>query len=236
MTAPTPAITFTMGGVVTFKALASNVATLTTSLGNDMNVGDVVAISGVDATFNSASAVVLSTPTPTTFTYAATAANVATTAATGIVTPTTLSLDRNNPQRILFATDTAASTPAPTLRTWKNGAVTVPVAGGVNATAPTLRINQPGSVSLTCTENNGDAGGPVQSAAVVVTLNDTVVTAFPPILLLDGTTRCSPTYLPSEYRDPTVATPGLPTAQNLSAAKLYGSVLPAAQQLAAVTG
>lgn len=60
---------------VTNKALTSNVATLTTSANHGFTVGQVVVISGVDATFNG-TYVVKGTPTLTTFTYDKTNANV----------------------------------------------------------------------------------------------------------------------------------------------------------------
>jgi hypothetical protein len=67
---------------VTNKALTSNVATLTTSAGHNYRAGDVVVVSGVDATFNGTYAII-AVPTSTTFTYAKTAANVASAAASG---------------------------------------------------------------------------------------------------------------------------------------------------------
>lgn len=70
---------------VTNKALTSNVATLTTSAAHDLVVGDNVVVAGVDATFNGTYKVT-GVPTTTTFTYAKTAANVASTAATGTAT------------------------------------------------------------------------------------------------------------------------------------------------------
>jgi hypothetical protein len=67
---------------VTNKALASNVATLTTSVAHEFVAGDTVKITGVDATFDG-TYTILATPTSTTFTYAKTATNVSSTAATG---------------------------------------------------------------------------------------------------------------------------------------------------------
>lgn len=64
------------------KALASNVATITTSTAHGFKAGDQVTVSAVDATFDG-SYTILSTPSTTTFTYAKTAANVTSTAATG---------------------------------------------------------------------------------------------------------------------------------------------------------
>jgi hypothetical protein len=62
---------------VTFKALASNVATITTATTHGFSSGQSVVIAGVDSTFNG-TYTILTTPTSTTFTYAKVAANVAT--------------------------------------------------------------------------------------------------------------------------------------------------------------
>jgi len=67
---------------ITNKALTSNVATLTTSAGHNYREGDAVVISGVDATFNGTYAIT-AVPTSTTFTYAKTASNVSSAAASG---------------------------------------------------------------------------------------------------------------------------------------------------------
>ena len=68
---------------VSNKALTSNVATLTTSAAHDFIVGDSVTVTGVDATFNGTFTV--TGTTSTTFTYAQTASNVTSTAASGSV-------------------------------------------------------------------------------------------------------------------------------------------------------
>jgi hypothetical protein len=67
---------------ITNKALTSNVATLTTSAGHNYREGDVAVVTGVDATFNGTYAIT-AVPTSTTFTYAKTASNVSSTAASG---------------------------------------------------------------------------------------------------------------------------------------------------------
>jgi hypothetical protein len=67
---------------VSNKALTSNVATITTSATHGFAVGDYVVVSAVDATFNG-TYLVASVPTSTTFTYAKTATNVTSAAATG---------------------------------------------------------------------------------------------------------------------------------------------------------
>jgi hypothetical protein len=72
----------TITKTVSNKALASNVATITTSTTHGFAVGDYVVVSGVDATFNG-TFLVVSVPTTTTFTYAKTATNVTSAAASG---------------------------------------------------------------------------------------------------------------------------------------------------------
>jgi len=67
-----PAITVS----ITNKALTSNVATLTTSAAHGLSIGMQITVSGVDATFNGEYRIT-TVPTTTTFTYAKTAADVA---------------------------------------------------------------------------------------------------------------------------------------------------------------
>lgn len=69
----------TITKTVTNKALTSNVATLTTSADHTYLVGDVVVVTGVDATFNGTFNIT-AVPTTTTFTYSKTAGNVSSTA------------------------------------------------------------------------------------------------------------------------------------------------------------
>lgn len=63
---------------VTYKALTSNVATLTTSSDHRLVVGESVAVADVDATFNG-NVIVSAVPTSNTFSYAKIAGNVTTT-------------------------------------------------------------------------------------------------------------------------------------------------------------
>jgi N4-gp56 family major capsid protein len=69
---------------VTNKALTSNVATLTTAVAHGLGVGQVITVSGVDSTFNGT--FTLTAVTSTTLSYAKTASDVASAAATGTVT------------------------------------------------------------------------------------------------------------------------------------------------------
>jgi hypothetical protein len=74
----------TITASVSNKALTSNVATLTTSSAHGFAVGMEITVSGVDSTFNG-TYTISTVPTTTTFTYAKTASNVASQAATGSV-------------------------------------------------------------------------------------------------------------------------------------------------------
>jgi hypothetical protein len=69
---------------VSNKALTDNVATLTTSAAHGLLTGDTVVVSGVDATFNGT--FLITVLTTTTITYAKTANNVVSGAASGTIT------------------------------------------------------------------------------------------------------------------------------------------------------
>ena len=75
----------TITASVSNKALTSNVATLTTSAAHGLAVGMEIVVAGVDATFNG-TYTISTVPTTTTFTYAKTASDVPSAAATGTVT------------------------------------------------------------------------------------------------------------------------------------------------------
>jgi hypothetical protein len=105
---------------VTNKALTNNVATLTTGTNHTYSVGDVVVVSGVDATFNGTYSIV-AIPTTTTFTYAKTAANVASTAvspvgATGVSARRVFAgMTRDASDGVIKAFDNAVTKPATTV-------------------------------------------------------------------------------------------------------------------------
>ena len=71
-----------VGTLVVNKALTSNVATLTTSTAHGLATGDLVWVEGVGSPFDSTTTAftITGTPTTTTFTYAVTNANIASTA------------------------------------------------------------------------------------------------------------------------------------------------------------
>jgi hypothetical protein len=72
----------TITATVSNKALASDVATITTSATHGFSVGDIVVITGVDSTFNGTH-YITAVPTTTTFTFVKDAANVTSSVATG---------------------------------------------------------------------------------------------------------------------------------------------------------
>jgi hypothetical protein len=71
---------------VSNKALTGNVATLTTSTSHGYAIGDVVTITGVDATFNGTFIITATGGSGTTFDFNKTASNVSSTAASGTAT------------------------------------------------------------------------------------------------------------------------------------------------------
>jgi len=73
---------------ITHKALISNVVTITTSTEHGFEVGDTVTIAGASTPFNGTYNITL-IPTPTTFKYAKTNANIARVASGGTATPGT---------------------------------------------------------------------------------------------------------------------------------------------------
>ena len=72
----------TVTATVSNKALTSDVATITTAADHGFVAGDIVVITGVDATFNGTH-YITGAPTTTTFTFVKDAANVTSTSATG---------------------------------------------------------------------------------------------------------------------------------------------------------
>ena len=72
----------TITATISNKALASDVATITTSATHGFSVGDIVVITGVDSTFNGTH-YITAVPTTTTFTFVKDAANVTSAVATG---------------------------------------------------------------------------------------------------------------------------------------------------------
>lgn len=73
---------------VSNKSLTGNIARLTTSSAHEFEAGQSITVSGVDVTFNG-TYVIATVPTNTTLTYAKTATNVPSAAASGTVTNTT---------------------------------------------------------------------------------------------------------------------------------------------------
>ena len=91
---------------VTFKALASNVATITTEAAHGFIVGESVVVAGIDATFNGT--YTITAKTASTVSYAKTASDVSSTAVTGGTvksTPSTSTTQYNVPGNIDYNAD-----------------------------------------------------------------------------------------------------------------------------------
>ena len=125
LTALTTALTLMQGGTggskssVSNVARTTNVATITTSSAHGYTTGDKVTISGVTtANFNAANVTIASAPTSTTFTYANTGSDVATTTdATGVAI--SLTSIRSN-LGMVFGTDIPAVNTATTFTKQQN--------------------------------------------------------------------------------------------------------------------
>ena len=115
---------------ITNKALTSNVATLTTSAAHGLCIGMQITISGVDATFNGEYRIT-SVPTTTTFTYAKTASNVASTA----VSPAGTGV-----AEVIHFIDYISGTDYPVFALCDDGTYAYWVTNVLNAGTPRLRV------------------------------------------------------------------------------------------------
>jgi hypothetical protein len=129
---------------VSNKALTSNIATITTAAAHGFSVGQVVVITGVDATFNG-TFTISGAPSATTFTYSKEATNVASTAVSPAGTAT-VTRDRRYAGIVRDASDgivkffTGASVkPTTAVNFGQAGLVYAPVqTGAITATSATL--------------------------------------------------------------------------------------------------
>jgi hypothetical protein len=85
-----------LNAAVSNKALTSNIATLTTSAAHGFEIGDVVVVAGVDATFNGTHTIT-AVPGTTSFRFAKTATDVV----SGAVTPAGTALVEANSRQVL---------------------------------------------------------------------------------------------------------------------------------------
>ena len=121
-----PAITVSISN----KALTSNVATLTTTAAHGLSTGMQITISGVDATFNG-EYTITGVPTTTTFTYAKTASNVASTAVSPVGTGVA---------EIIHFIDYNSGTDYPVHAITDDGVYAYWVTNVLNAGTPRLRV------------------------------------------------------------------------------------------------
>ncbi len=112
------------------KALTSNVATLTTTAAHGLCTGMQITISGVDATFNGEYRIT-GVPTTTTFTYAKTASNVASTAVSPVGTGVA---------EVIHFIDYISGTDYPVQALCDDGVYAYWVTNVLNAGTPRLRV------------------------------------------------------------------------------------------------
>ena len=121
-----PAITVSISN----KALTSNVATLTTTAVHGLCTGMEIVITGVDATFNG-TYTITGVPTTTTFTYAKTASNVASTAVSPVGTGVA---------EVIHFIDYTSGTDYPVHAICDDGVYAYWVTNVLNAGTPRLRV------------------------------------------------------------------------------------------------
>jgi hypothetical protein len=121
-----PAITVSINN----KALTSNVATLTTTAAHGLCTGMEITITGVDATFNG-DYTITGVPTTTTFTYAKTASNVASTAVSPVGTGVA---------EVIHFIDYTSGTDYPVHAICDDGVYAYWVTNVLNAGTPRLRV------------------------------------------------------------------------------------------------
>jgi hypothetical protein len=112
------------------KALTSNVATLTTTAAHGLCTGMEIVITGVDATFNGTYRIT-AVPTTTTFTYAKTASNVASTAVSPVGTGVA---------EVIHFIDYTSGTDYPVHAICDDGVYAYWVTNVLNAGTPRLRV------------------------------------------------------------------------------------------------
>lgn len=138
--------------------------------------------------------------------------------------PSTATLTVAAPRATLTATDTASPySPVAVGKQWKLATVAIPGATNIGVTQ-TLYAQRAGTLSATLTVDNGTQG---TSAAATCVVTDSVAAAAAAAIV--GSV-IPPQFLPAEWLDPTIATPGIPTAAELYSARALGTVQPAAAQ------
>jgi len=159
---------------ITNKALTTNVATLTTSAAHGLCIGMQIVITGVDATFNGEYRIT-SVPTTTTFTYAKTASNVASTA----VSPAGTGV-----AEVIHFIDYVSGTDYPVFAICDDGVYAYWITNVLNAGTPRLRVykkllSDDSSVSptLMITENSITVANAVMEYTkerIVMCVNDNI--------------------------------------------------------------
>lgn len=146
------------------------------------------------------------------------------------VVPNAVTRTYANPTPTTQLTDTQAPTPAPVApngREFRADGVNVATTQGTTATFAYPVNLAAGVRAMTVRTTNAD--GNATSTGVNLTVTDNVATevdgkAYRTQTDQPGKTRLDPNTLPNEWKDPTRATPGLPTATLLVKVRATGSI------------
>lgn len=162
---PTLETGVSVGGGVTNKALTSNVATLTTAAEHNLAVDDVVTIGNISATFNG-SFRVASVPSATTFTYAKTATDVASSSVTGGTVDKqalvwTVEISRTSANAVFYSEKFTVLTADPDLSRYYANVINDPQSGSSWVTALDVVTGAPFTTPVTVTLMNGTNDTPV---------------------------------------------------------------------------
>jgi hypothetical protein len=147
------------------------------------------------------------------------------------ITPNTVTQTAANLAPAVVLADTATHTPVASARDFQfdtvsavktTGATGAGISSGVNFNVNLAAGTRQGRVRTTNTDGQGT------SSNVALTVTDNVATAYATPTYVDNNkivSRFLPEQLPMEYRDPTMATPGLPTAGGTYNARTRGTIL-----------
>ena len=139
---------FSAALTVSNKALTSNVATINTSAGHGLFVGDSVKITGVDNTFNG-TWTITTVPSSTTFTYARTATNVTSASASGSVYPSVTAALQNVRLTLQWGGTTAVDDDITYTMTNQNGLYLIAAGLLINGNATPLIVRAYADVANT---------------------------------------------------------------------------------------
>jgi hypothetical protein len=227
----------TITKTVSNKALTSNIATLTTSASHTYLAGDVVVVSGVDATFNGTFNII-AVPTATTFTYAKTNANVTSAAASGTAAVSArrkfAGMARDASDGVIKAFKDATTKPTSTIDFAEAGLAFADVrVGGLTASSLTIGdvsnteigyLDGVSSAIQTQLNAKAPSANPTFTGTVVLPSTTSIGTVSAAELsYLDGATSAIQTQIDTKLATTTAASTYAPLLQTSDASKVFSS-------------